>query len=384
MHCSLSSKMRSSHSPSDAALACLRLALTPQVGATIGRRLLDAAGDASRLWQMDAAQWRAIEGVGAKIAQALDHAASQSLAPILEACQQHGITLLGLEDDAYPPALADCCDAPLVLFVRGEPAALRHPRMLAVVGARRASREGVAIGRRWATAWSQQQVAIVSGMAQGIDSAAHGGSLKGDAPGVAVLGCGLLQANSATQQRQIEAIYHHGGCVISEFPPQVSARAEYFPRRNRIIAGLTAATVVIEADLRSGSLITARRALEYGRQLFAVPGSVLHDGHRGCHHLIRQGEAELAESPQQVMDQLGWQAHGITPSASSTTAPATADNPIEAEICRHLRREILHIDALSELCGLTVPKLSPALLALELQGVIERLPGSRYTMSHTS
>ncbi|MDX8409385.1 MAG: DNA-processing protein DprA [Mariprofundales bacterium] len=368
--------------PSPAAIACLRLALTPHIGATTGRRLLEAAGSASRLWQMDMAQWRAIEGVGSKMTQALDNAASQELAPTLDPCLQHDITLLGLEDADYPPALAACEDAPLVLFVRGNPAALSHQRLLAVVGARRASREGIAIGRRWASAWSQQQVAIVSGMAQGIDSAAHSGSLKGSAPGIAVLGCGLLQANSTSQQRQMEALCHHGGCVISEFPPQVSARAEHFPRRNRIIAGLAPATIVIEADLRSGSLITARRALEYGRELFAVPGSVLHDVHRGCHQLIRRGEAELAESPQQVMDQLGWQVKVVA--STSTTSTTATTSPIEAEICRHLRREILHIDALSEVCGLTVPKLSPALLALELQGVIERLPGSRYTMSHAS
>ncbi|MDQ6951268.1 MAG: DNA-processing protein DprA [Mariprofundales bacterium] len=372
--------------PSAATLACLRLTLTPQIGAMIGHRLIDAAGSALELWQMDATAWRAIEGVGPKLARALCEAAAQDVTPILEECHRHNITIVGLEDVGYPAALAACEDAPLVLFMRGDPAALTHSRLLAVVGARRASREGMAIARRWSEAWSQQQVAIVSGMAQGIDSAAHGGSLKGSAPGIAVLGCGLLQANSVTQQRQIAALCDQngeqgGGCVISEFSPQISARAEYFPRRNRIIAGLALATVVIEADLRSGSLITARRALGYGRGLFAVPGSVLHDGHRGCHHLIRQGEAELAESPQQVMDALGWQ-RSVVPSGSEHQAATT--NPVEIAICQALRREILHIDALSEVCGLTVPKLSPALLALELQGVIERLPGSRYTLSHPS
>jgi len=365
--------------------ACLRLAITPNIGGTIGRRLLDAAGSAVDLWQMDTASWRSIDGVGAKLAQALRTAAEQDLTPILAQCDAHAIAIVGLEDPAYPAALAACEDAPLVLFAYGDVMALRHTRILAVVGARRASREGVTIARRWSASWSQQQVTIVSGMAQGIDSAAHSGSLRGEAPGIAVLGCGLLQANSAIQQRQIKALCERGGCVVSEFTPQTFARAEYFPRRNRIIAGLAPATVVVEADLRSGSLITARRALGYGRELFAVPGSVLHEGNRGCHQLIRRGEAELVESAQQVMDSLGWQPEIVQ--GNDTTSPpmdSALNDPVEQAIYRALQREILHIDALSEECGLTVPKLSPALLALELRGVIERLPGSRYTLSHSS
>ncbi|MDX8414084.1 MAG: DNA-processing protein DprA [Mariprofundales bacterium] len=360
--------------PSAAAIACLRLQLARGVGGMIGRRLLDEAGSAEQLWRMAPHQWLAIEGVGNKIVAALHEAACCDIAPILDQCEQSSLFLLGLDDDLYPPSLASCDDAPLLLFGRGDPEALSHARMLAVVGARRASREGVVIVRRWAEAWSQQDIVIVSGMAPGIDSGAHGGSLKGGAPGVAVLGYGLLTASDA-QQRQIAAICDHGGAVVSEFVPTARAQAGFFPRRNRVIAGLATATVVIEAALRSGSLITAHRALGYGRELFAVPGGVLVDSHRGCHQLIQRGEAVLTDSPQQVMETLGWQV-----TSTDTDKAASPANEVEAQICQLLASEILHIDAIAEASGLTVTHLSPALLALEMRGLIERLPGSRYAL----
>jgi len=307
---------------------------------------------------------------------ALTEAAQHDVASILHQCNNADIFLLAIDDDHYPPALASCDDAPLLLFGRGNPEALTQPRMLAVVGARRASSEGMVIVRRWAEAWSGQQVGIVSGMAPGIDSGAHGGSLKGETPGVAVLGYGLLTASDA-QQRQITALCHHGGCVISEFLPSARAQAGFFPRRNRVIAGLAQATVVIEAALRSGSLITAHRALDYGRELFAVPGGVLVESHRGCHQLIQRGEAMLTDSPQQVMEALGWKP--MLPQTSTTHT--TAANATEAKICQLLATETLHIDAIVEASSLTVTHLSPALLSLEMRGVIERLPGSRYALT---
>jgi len=360
--------------PSAAAIACLRLQLARGVGGIIGRRLLDEAGSAERLWQMTHGQWLAIEGVGNKLAAALAEAARRDLAPMLDQCKQSSIFLLGIDDDRYPPALASCEDAPLLLFGWGDAEALSHARMLAVVGARRASREGVVIVRRWAEAWSQQQIVIVSGMAPGIDSGAHGGAIKGGTPSVAVLGYGLLTASDA-QQRQIAAICDHGGAVVSEFFPSVGAQAGFFPRRNRVIAGLAQATVVVEAALRSGSLITAHRALDYGRELFAVPGGVLLDSHRGCHQLIQRGEAVLTDCPQQVMETMGWQV-----ASTDSANVASPSNEVEVQICHLLGREILHIDAIAEASGLTVTHLSPALLALEMRGVIERLPGSRYAL----
>ncbi|RMH50760.1 MAG: DNA-protecting protein DprA [Zetaproteobacteria bacterium] len=362
--------------PTAAAVATLRLTLTRGVGELIGRRLLDAAGGAEALWRMGPEGWRTISGVGDRLVAALERAAAFDPAPLLARCARAGIGLCAIDDDTYPPQLAACDDAPLLLFYRGNLAALTAPRMVAVVGARRATQEGIAVTRRWSRFWAEAGAVIVSGMAPGIDSAAHHGALKAHAPSVAVLGFGIAAADTP-RRRQIEALCDGGGCVVSELPPQTRARAHFFPRRNRIIAGLTPATVVMEAARRSGSLITARRALEYGRELFAVPGSVLGEGHRGCHALIREGAAQLLDAPGQLCDALGW-----SPADCGPPPTAAPENETEEIVCRLLAREPRHIDALVEESGLTLSCLSPALLALEMRGVIERLPGNRYALTH--
>ena len=229
---------------------------------------------------------------------------------------------------------------------------------------------------RWSRSFSDHGITTISGMAYGIDAAVHGGALEGLSPTIAVLGCGLASVNEV-QQAQIEAICRQG-CVISEFLPDQGARPEQFPRRNRIIAALARATLVVEADLRSGSLITARCAANYGREVLAVPGSVLSSGHAGCHQLIEDG-AMLAQDPASVMRQLAWQGDSIKSGKRKRTFQPGSEN--EAKIVEILGRESLHLDELTETCGLTLPELSPILLGLELQGVIQRLPGSRYQLS---
>jgi len=213
-------------------------------------------------------------------------------------------------------------------------------------------------------------------MAYGIDAAAHGGGLEGSSPTIAVLGCGLASLNEE-QQAQVEAICRQG-CVVSEFLPEQGARPEQFPRRNRVIAALSRATLVIEAEVRSGSLITARLAGNYGREVFAVPGSVQVGNHAGCHQLIRGGAA-LASDPASIMQELGW--FGVKGDLFPKRKTYQPRSENEAKILDLLHSESLHLDELTETCGLTMPELSPILLGLELQGVIERLPGSRYQLS---
>lgn len=356
-----------------AATHWLRLALVHGIGPVTGHQLVEHFGSIDGVWRAPRQQLAAIGGIGPQLLAAIDHSGAAEAAAIAESCRRHGIVLLCPDDPDYPARLKNTPDAPLVLFVRGDPVHLSHSPMLAVVGARRASREGQTVARRWCRHFSQQGIATASGMAYGIDAAAHAGTLEGDAPTLAVLGAGLLAGFSGDQQRRIDAICRHG-CIISEFMPEVTARPEHFPRRNRIIAGLAQATLVVEANLRSGSLITARQAADYGRDVLAVPGSVMLDNHAGCHQLIRDG-AILAESAEQVLRELGM-GGGETPKKSYLPADAT-----EAKILRALAGEQLHVDMLAETCGLTVPELSPILLALELQGVVERLPGSRYLLS---
>ncbi len=357
------------------ALDYLRLSLVPGVGAYTGRQLISAFGSVQAIWQQSPQAWLEVEGVGPKLANTLAQGLSPTIQDTVESiarqCEAAGIHIICPQDEAWPPRLEACADAPLVLFAQGDPMVLQASSMLAVVGARKASAEGKLIAKRWSSYVSQQGVVVVSGMAPGIDAAAHSGSLHANKPGVAVLGYGHLTANPQ-QQKQIEALSAQG-CVISEYAPDTAAKPIFFPQRNRLIAGLSQALIVIEGGLKSGSLITARQALHYGREVFAVPGSVLNDLHAGCHQLIQDG-AILATDAEYVLQHMGWQ---------GMTAQQTAYQPEdaqEAKIIALLRQDIMHVDTLAEDCGLTVPALSTILLRLELQGVIEKLPGSRYTL----
>jgi len=355
------------------AIAALRLSLVRGIGACLGHKLVEVCGSFEAIWEKSSAQWAQIEGVGPKLLAALSQSDIKQAQNIAAQCQQAGIKLLCSEDPAYPDTLKTNDDAPLILFARGDVSVLSHVQCLAIVGARKASRESRLIARRWSHYFSEHNTLVISGMAYGIDAAAHSGALLGSIPTVAVLGCGLLCLQQR-QEQQVAAIIEHGGCVLSEFLPEQTPRPENFPQRNRIIAGLAQATLVIEADIRSGSLITANHALSYGREVLAVPGSVLNNGHAGCHQLIRDG-ASLVDTAEQVLQLLGW--HSESQSSRIVFEPA---NEHEAKLFDVLQHGILHLDALSEACNLTVPELSPILLDLELRGVIERLPGSRYTL----
>ncbi len=356
----------------DVTVDYLRLVMARGIGPRTARQLIASCGSIEKLWQMSADELRQVDGVGPKLVSTILSSNREDAEQILAHCLNSGIRIVSLQGSAYPAALKVCDDAPLLLFTLGDVTALQHPHMLSVVGARKASRESKLVARRWSAYCSKRGVAVVSGMAYGIDAAAHGGALEGDSPTIAVLGCGLGQL-SDTQRPQVEAIMQQG-CVVSEYLPDVSARAEHFPQRNRIIAGLSQATLVVEAGLRSGSMITAGQALTYGREVLAVPGSVLHDGHEGCHCLIRDG-AVIAISAEEILQHLGWAAQ--IEERAPVYEPASEE---ERKIIEILGREILHLDLLAEGCGLTVSQLSPSLLALELQGVIERLPGSRYSL----
>jgi len=356
--------------------AWLRLVATPGIGPVNGRLLVSACGGVRELWQRTPAELKLIEGIGDKAIAALACSPPDASSELMTQCAALGIEILCLEDERYPNLLRQIDDAPLVLFARGQLTALQHPRMLSVVGARKADSEGRLLTRRWCASLAAQGIGIISGMAYGIDAAAHGGALDaadGSAPTIAILGCGLASPFSPVQQKQIEAISARG-CVLSEFQPEEQARPEHFPRRNRLIAGMAAATLVVQADIRSGSLITARLAGDYGREVLAVPGSVLGGRHAGCHQLLRDG-AILAESPDDILMSMGWQGAPGVPRRDHIPA-----NEHEARIMQALDGSIMHIDALAEHCNLTVPELSPILLALELLGVVDVLPGSRYTL----
>ena len=361
---------------SQESLGYLRLSLVLGVGAYTARQLIEHFGSIDAIWKQPPDELQNAEGIGPKLAKSLLEAASEQsqkrIELLLDTCEKENIHVICPGDKSWPEGLTACEDAPLVLYAKGQKSCLKSQKILAIVGARKASAEGKLIARRWSSYCSKQSVCIISGMAPGIDSAAHGGSLDAESAGIAVLGYGLL-AGSAQQLKQIDALTEQG-CVISEYQPHTVAKAGYFPQRNRLIAGIAQALLVVEGGLKSGSLITARQALHYGREVFAVPGSVLNNIHAGCHQLLKDG-AILATDAEDILQNLHW--HEVL-DVKNHYQP-TSD--LEEKIMGLLGRQALHIDALAEDCGLTVPNLSTILLRLELLRVIEKLPGSRYTLS---
>ncbi|RMG91214.1 MAG: DNA-protecting protein DprA [Zetaproteobacteria bacterium] len=354
-------------------LGWVRLVLTPGIGPVIGRKLVRAAGDIERLWRLSDTRLRSVAGIGPVLLAAMRRSSAEEARHRLDAWERSGLIVLSPDDERYPVRLAALDDAPLILFATGYPSVLNGPKMLAMVGSRKASRESRLLTYRWARYFCRQDVTIVSGMAAGVDWAAHSGALQ-EGTTVAVLGFGLQSEVSEEQQRMIKRIREHG-CVISECLPEQAARPEHFPRRNRIIAGISDGVVVMAADRRSGALITAQQAANYGREVMAVPGNVLGRSHEGCHRLIREG-ALLVENPGQCMQNMGWQTAGRP--VKQAYLPG---NEQERQVLLALSQGPLAMDALSETCGLTIPELSSILLALELQGVVERLPGSRYLLN---
>lgn len=291
-----------------------------------------------------------------------------------------GNHLVTWRDDAYPPLLREISNPPPLLFVRGDVQTLKLPQ-LAIVGSRNPSASGRETARELAKFLSRSGISIISGLAQGIDCAAHQGALEAEGPGVtiAVTGTGL-DLVYPRGHRELAHRVAESGALVSEFPPGTKARPEHFPRRNRIISGLSLGTLVVEAALRSGSLITARLAAEQGREVFAIPGSIHNPLARGCHSLIRQG-AKLVETASDVLEELGVLI-GSSGARRDEAAPAPiSDVELDADY-RKLLSEMgfdpISVDHLVQRTGLTADAVSSMLLLLELEGLVSALDGGRY------
>jgi len=348
----------------------LRLTLTPGVGPSVQRQLLAAFGLPGRIFD---AGHSAIAGViGAPAARTLldyDSAAAVELA--LEWADQPGNTILTLGDEAYPALLLEIPDPPVTLYVKGDPLLLSR-QSIAVVGARSATPQGEANAEAFATSLSRAALCIVSGLALGIDAAAHRGGLSGPGSTVAVIGTGadrIYPARNAALARRIA----EAGAIVSEFPLGTAPLAHNFPRRNRLIAGLASGVLVVEAALKSGSLITARLATDCGRDVFAIPGSIHSPVARGCHRLIRDG-AKLVEAASDILEELRL-APPEAAAAGDSALPAVAGD--EARIFAALGHDPVDMDTLVHRTSLTPEALYAILLELELDGRVSRLPGGR-------
>ena len=367
-------------------LALLRLLASGAAAASL-RRLLDSHGDAASALAAGQRDW-ASHGLAAQACKAIrnpDAAAMQRGERWLDAPGHH---LLGWRDEAYPPLLRRIASPPAMLFVDGDPALLWLPAV-AVVGSRAATAAGCANAAAFASDLSRAGLSVASGLASGIDAAAHAATLDAGGATVAVLGTGPDIAYPVRHRPLLDRIASQGGAVVSEHPPGTGPLRQHFPSRNRILAGLSLGTVVIEAAEQSGALITARLAAEAGREVFALPGSIHNPMARGCHRLIREG-AQLVETPAEVLAALAPLAADLARAlrgSLETQVPPTAGGAAEpplppGEDYNRLWQALGHdptgMDALVARTGLTASSLSSMLLALELDGRVAAEHG-RYT-----
>lgn len=349
-------------SPQPAELeARLRLHRLPDTGPIHFRQLIDAFGSARAALSAPAAAWRSLglspASAGARHSAEVCEAARAALR-WLEAPGHH---LLAFDSPQYPALLKEIPNPPPLLFVAGDPGLLERPQ-LAVVGSRRASAPGLDTARAFSRSLASAGFVITSGLAMGIDGAAHRATLEVGGATVAVLGSGLENIYPQRHLSLAHAVAEQGGALVSEFPLDTPPTRETFPQRNRIISGLSLGVLVVEANIASGSLITARLAAEQGREVFAIPGSIHHPGMKGCHQLIRDG-AQLVETVQHILEGLrGWQG----PLPVEPEAPRAREaNPL----LRRLLAAPQSAEQLAASLGTPLPKVLAALTELELQGL---------------
>ena len=381
------------HVPPDAeTLAWLRLLLTPGIGRITARKLLAKAGGAEEIWQLPLSAWAECS------TQAQIKALAQLPPDWNRHCEtlahwlttpatgtQHALTYLG--HSQYPDSLLQTEDPPLLLFVQGPEALLNsgapwfpYPATLAMVGSRNPSAQGIINARDMAQALAEQGLCIVSGLARGMDAAAHEGALQSKASKapstIAVVGTGLDQVYPRAHTALAQQIALHG-LVISEYPLGSEPLPRHYPQRNRIISGLSQGTLVVEAALQSGSLITARLASEQGREVFAIPGSIHAPQAKGCHALLRQG-AKLVETAADVLDELQGLNMPVSPTDKAQEAIKNEVSEQEPELLRALGHDPMTLDTLMARTGWDAAHLQAQLMELELDGMVARLPGGIY------
>lgn len=352
------------------AAAWLTLEAIPGLGPDAAQRLLREFDQASDILNASGAYLQSL--VGAALARAIGQGVDDVVLQAgLDWLRQPDNHLVTWHDAEYPASLRDLPAPPAWLYVKGDPAWLARP-MLAVVGSRHASPQGLRDAEAFARALSDAGLTIVSGLALGVDAAAHDGGLAGLASSVAVVGTGLDRVYPARNKALAHRLAAEGA-IVSEFAIGTPPRSGHFPRRNRIISGLSLGVLVIEAALESGSLITARLAAEQGREVFALPGSIHSALSKGCHRLIKQG-AKLVESAADVLEELG----RLLPASLLPTSTPAAPVGVDEALLQQLSGGPLILDQLAARLGLTVEDVSVKLLAAEMQGTVAKLPGGLY------
>ena len=383
----------------------IHLNLIPGIGNHTIRRLLAAFGSAEKSIAATSAELAQIDGLTPDVRQQLiDGRSHAPLAQELELIDQHQCHIVTINDDTYPPLLKQIDDPPVLLYITGD-FPLQDTPSIAIVGSRSPTEYGKTTSQQLSYQLAERGLTVVSGFARGIDTCVHRGALEASGRTVAVFGCGLSIIYPETNQGLAMEIIE-SGALVSEFPMTMPPRGKNFPRRNRVISGLTLGTLVVEASERSGSLITARHAAEQGREVFAVPGQIFSGVSRGTHSLINQGATlinsvdDLLEAlPQDYTQILGGESLGPTfqpPSAkqpdktarpqsvekrSTPTPQPKADlnlTPEEQTVLSAMGPDSVHIDEITRVTQLPIGKVSSLLVMLELKGIVQQLPGKQF------
>ncbi len=367
----------------------LKLIRADNVGPTTFGKLINDFGSVDRALGASVSELGKIDGVGFKTAEQIAATRNKfDTTAELELAEKLGVWIIHLDDKRYPPVLKQIYDPPPVLYIKGS--LTRQDNLcISIVGSRRCSLYGQEQSSRLAHFLSSAGFTICSGMARGIDTAAHQGALSAGGRTIAVQGCGLANIFPPENKKLFELIAESGAC-ISELPLQYEPLSENFPPRNRIIAGLSLGTIVVEAGLRSGALITARAALDNNREVMAVPGKIDSPLNKGAHQLIKQG-AKLIESIEDVMEALGYigkqlQSHAATAAAKASEKVETPLFDVsqlnlsdsERTIYDCLDKEPLHVDQLITETDLAPGNINAGLISLRLKGLIKQLPGNLF------
>ncbi|MCX8108375.1 MAG: DNA-processing protein DprA [Verrucomicrobiae bacterium] len=359
--------------------AFIALNMIEHVGPVRVRQLLERFGSAPAILSASKADLMQVEGIGEETADAISRWEQEvDLSGELQRIADFGCEVLTQEDESYPELLRQIYDPPLVLYVKGSLCS-RDKNAVAVVGSRRATHYGLESARRLAYQLAYVGVTVVSGGARGIDTAAHQGALSAKGRTIAVLGTGINIVFPPENVALFEKIASNGA-VITQFPFNRPADKQSFPIRNRIVAGMTLGTVVVEAGLNSGALITAGMAVDCGRQLFAVPGRIDSPQSKGCHDLIKKG-AKLCESAEDILSEFEYL---FPPSARAGIWPGQVSLPAlmlsepEQRILQVVDADEITIDEIIQRTGLQASAVSAALLALEMKRLVRQLPGKRF------
>ena len=363
----------------DSREALVTLNMVEHVGPVRVRQLLEHFGEAPAILRASRQQLHQVRGIGADTADAIAAwEKTVDLAGELKRIADFGCHVLTQTDEEYPESLRHIYDPPILLYVKGRLTA-KDKNSVAMVGSRQTTHYGLEVARKLAYQLAYVGVTVVSGGARGIDTAAHQGALTAKGRTVAVLGTGINIIFPPENVELFERIANNGA-VITQFPFNRNADKQSFPIRNRIVAGMTLGTVVVEAALTSGALITANFATEYGRQIFAVPGRIDSPRSKGCHELIKKG-AKLCEGAEDILSEFEYlfPASNRPPAPNETgVLPTIALSENEQKVYDALSREEISIDEVIRHSGLPSSAVSVALLGLEMKRLVKQLPGKMF------